>query len=159
MQVLAYRTDLTRVVTFAIEREGGSRAYPEIGIADDHHSLSHHQNNAVAIDKLFQIHRFHMKLFVYYLEKLRSVPDGDGNLLDNMVMLYGSALSDGNSHMHENLPLLLVGGAGGGIKGGRHLRVPNLTPMTNLHLAVLDKLGVPVEKLGDSTGKLDLLSV
>ena len=116
LQVLAYRTDLTRVITFAIEREGGSRAYPEIGIADDHHSLSHHQNNAVAIDKLFQINSYLVKLFSYYLEKLRSVPDGDGNLLDNMVMLYGSALSDGNSHMHENLPLLMVGGAGSRIR-------------------------------------------
>jgi hypothetical protein len=100
-----------------------------------------------------------MKLFAYYLERLRSVPDGDGNLLDNMILLYGSALSDGNSHLHENLPLMLVGGAGGRIKGGRHVRYPDRTPMTNLHLTVLDKLGVPVEKLGDSTGELNLLSV
>jgi hypothetical protein len=159
LQVLAFRTDLTRVITFAMEHEGGGRAYPEIGIPDQHHTLSHHQNNAASIDKLYQIHRFHIKLFAYYLQKLRSVPDGDGTLLDNTVLLYGSALSDGNSHLHENLPLLLVGGAGGGIKGGRHIRYPDLTPMTNLHLAVLDKLGVPVEKLGDSTGKIDLLSV
>ncbi len=159
LQVLAYQTDLTRVITFAMEHEGGGRAYPEIGIPDQHHTLSHHQNSGASIDKLVQIHRYHMKLFVYYLERLRSVPDGDGNLLDNMILLYGSALSDGNSHLHENLPLLLVGGAGGRIKGGRHNRYPDLTPMTNLHLTVLDRLGVPVEKLGDSTGKLDLLSV
>jgi hypothetical protein len=142
-----------------MEHEGGGRAYPEIGIPDDHHTLSHHQNNPVSIDKLVQIHRYHMKLFAYYLERLGSVPDGNGNLLDNMILLYGSALSDGNSHLHENLPVLLVGGAAGGIKGGRHLRYPDQTPMTNLHLAVLDKLGVPVEKLGDSTGEINLLSV
>ena len=159
MQVLAYRTDLTRVITFVIEREGGGRAYPEIGIADQHHSLSHHQNQAIAIDKLVQIHLYHMKLLTYYLEGLRAVPDGDGNLLDNMVMLFGSGLSDGNSHLHENLPMLLVGGAGGRIKGGRHLRYPERTPMANLFLTVLDTLGVPVEKLGDSNGKLNLLPV
>jgi hypothetical protein len=156
LQVLAYQTDLTRVVTFAMEHEGGGRAYPEIGISDDHHALSHHQNSPVAIGKLVQIHRYHMKLFAYYLEKLQSVREGEGNLLDNTVMLYGSALSDGNSHLHENLPVILVGGAGGRLKGNRHIRVPDLTPMTNLHLAVLDKLDVPAEKLGDSTGKLDL---
>ena len=159
LQVLAYQTDLTRVITFAMEHEGGGRAYPEIGIPDDHHTLSHHQNNPASIDKLVQIHRYHMKLFAYYLERLGSVPDVNGNLLDNMILLYGSALSDGNSHLHENLPVLLVGGAAGGIKGGRHLRYPDQTPMTNLHLAVLDKLGVPVEKLGDSTGEISLLSV
>src|SRR6266852_6368336 len=159
LQVLAYQTDLTRVITFAMEHEGGGRAYPEIGIPDQHHTLSHHQNSGISIDKLVQIHRYHMKLFAYYLERLRSVPDGDGNLLDNMIVLYGSARSDGNSHLHENLPLLLVGGAGGRIKGGRHNRYPDLTPMTNLHLTVLDKLGVRVEKRGDRTGKLDLLSV
>jgi len=159
LQVLAYQTDLTRVIIFAMEHEGGGRAYPEIGIPDQHHTLSHHQNSAVSIDKLVQIHRYHMKLFVYYLEKLQSVRDGDGTLLDNAILLYGSALSDGNSHLHENLPLLLVSGGGTGIKGGRHNRYPDQTPMTNLHLTVLEKLGIPVEKLGDSTRKLDLLSV
>jgi len=159
LQVLAYQTDLTRVITFAMEHEGGGRAYPEIGIPDQHHTLSHHQNSPVAIDKLLQIHRYHTKLFAYYLEKLQSTPDGDGNLLDNTILLYGSALSDGNSHLHENLPLLLVSGAGSGIKGGRHNRYPDQTPMANLHLAVLDKLGVHVDKLGDSNGELNLLSV
>ena len=159
LQVLAYQTDLTRVITFAMEHEGGGRAYPEIGIPDQHHTLSHHQNSSVAIDKLFQIHRYHMKLFVYYLEKLQSVREGDGNLLENTILLYGSALSDGNSHLHENLPLLLVSGAASGIQGGRHFRYPDQTPMANLHVTILDKLGVPVEKLGDSTGQLNLLSV
>ena len=156
LQVLAYQTDLTRVVTFAMEHEGGGRAYPEIGIPDDHHALSHHQNNPANIAKLVKIHRYHMGLFAYYLERLQSVREGDGNLLDKAVIMYGSALSDGNSHLHENLPVILVGGGGGRLTGNRHVRVPDLTPMTNLHLAVLDKLGVPIEKLGDSTGKLDL---
>ena len=159
LQVLAYQTDLTRIITFAMENEGGGRAYPEIGIPDQHHTLSHHQNGSVAIDKLFRIHVHHMKLFAYFLGKLRSVPDGDGSLLDHTILLYGSGLSDGNAHVHENLPILLVGGAGGGLQGGRHIRYPDGTPMTNLHLTMLDKLGVPLEKLGDSTGKLDLLSV
>lgn len=159
LNVLAYQTDLTRVITFAMEHEGGGRAYPEIGIPDQHHTLSHHQNSAASIDKLYQIHRYHIKLFAYYLDKLQSVRDGDGTLLDNMIMLYGSALSDGNSHLHENLPLMLVSGSGTGIKGGRHNRYTDQTPMANLHLTILDKLGIPVEKLGDSTGKLDLLSV
>jgi len=159
LQVLAYQTDLTRVITFALENEGGGRAYPEIGIPDQHHTLSHHQNNAVSVEKLLQVNRYHAKLFAYFLEKLRYVSDGDGNLLDRTILLYGSGLSDGNSHMHENLPVLLVAGAGSGLKGGRHNRYPDRTPMANLHLTILDKLGVPVEKLGDSSGKLDPLSV
>ena len=161
LQVLAYQTDLTRVITFAMAREGayGGRPYPEIGIADNHHALSHHQNSPVIVDKLFQINLYHMKMFAYYLEKLRSTPDGNGNLLDHSILLYGSGLSNGNTHLHADLPILLAGGAGGQIKGGRHNRYPDETPMSNLHLTLLDMLGVPVEKLGNSTGKLDLLSV
>jgi hypothetical protein len=161
LQVLAYQTDLTRIITMAVAREGpyGSRAYPDIGIADNHHTLSHHQNNATAIEKLAQINAFHTKLFAYYLEKLQSTPDGDGTLLDHIVLLYGSGLADGNVHQHDNLPLLLAGGAGGQLQGGRHIRYKDGTPMTNLHLAILDKLGLPMEKLGDSDGKLDLLPV
>jgi hypothetical protein len=161
LQVIAYQTDLTRVITFMMAREGpkGSRAYPEIGISDLHHTLSHHQNNADTIEKLFKLNVYHMKMFAYFLEKLRSTPDGDGSLLDHTILLYGSGLSNGNIHNHDNLPLLLVGGGGGQIKGGRHIRYPEGTPMTNLYLTVLDKLGLPVEKFGDSTGKLDLLSV
>jgi hypothetical protein len=161
LQVLAYQTDLTRVITLAIAREGpyGSRAYPEIGISDNHHTLSHHQNNSDAIAKLAQINTFHTKLFADYLEKLQSTPDGDGTLLDHMVLLYGSGLSDGNIHQHYNLPLLLAGGAGGQLKGGRHIRYKEWTPMANLHLTILEKLGLPIEKLGDSEGKLELLPV
>jgi hypothetical protein len=161
LQVLAFKTDLTRVITFMMTREGGAgdRPYTEIGISDVHHPLSHHQNNSAAIDKLFQINLYHMKMFAYFLEKLRSTPDGDGNLLDHTIMTYGAGLENANIHQHTNLPLLLAGGGGGKIKGGRHVRYPDGTPMTNLHLTLLDKLGIPMEKFGDSTGKLDLLSV
>ena len=161
LQVLAYQTDLTRVITLVMAREGpyGSRAYPEIGISDNHHTLSHHQNSPEAIAKLAQINAFHAKLFADYLEKLQATSDGDGTMLDHMVLLYGSGLCDGNIHQHYNLPLLLAGGAGGKLKGGRHLRYKDWTPMANLHLTILDKLGLPMDKLGDSDGKLDLLSV
>jgi len=161
LQVLAYQTDLTRVITFVMAREGpfGGRAYPELGIADLHHTLSHHQNNPATIDKLFQINVYHVKLFAYFLERLRSAPDGDGSLLDHTIMLYGGGLANANIHQHDNLPILLAGGGRSQIKGGRHIRYSERTPMTNLHLTVLDKLGIHVEKFSDSTGRLDLLSV
>ena len=136
LQVLAYQSDLTRVITFMMAREGlnGSCAYPELGIPDLHHTLSHHQNNPAAIEKLFQINVYHTKLVGHFLEKLRGTPDGEGTLLDHSIILYGSGLSDGNVHQHTNLPLLLAGGAGAGIKSGRHIRYSDGTPMTNLHL-------------------------
>jgi hypothetical protein len=161
LQVLAYQADLTRVITFMLGREGGagSRSYPEIGISDLHHTLSHHQNDPARVEKLFQINLYHTKLFAYFLEKMRSTPDGEGSLLDHSILLYGSSLSNGNVHDHFNLPVLLVGGASGQVKGGRHIRYQDGTPMTNLYLAILEKLGHPLDKLGDSTGKLDLVSL
>jgi hypothetical protein len=159
LQVLAYQTDLTRVITFMMGREFTGRTYREIGIPDEHHRLSHHQNKSDKIDKVFQINVYHAKMFAYFLEKLRSTPDGDGSLLDSLVVLYGSSLSDGNQHLHNDLPILLAGGAAGEIKGGRHLRYPEKTPMPNLLLTMLDLVRVPVESLGDSTGRLDLLSL
>jgi hypothetical protein len=161
LQVIAYQADLTRVLTFMMAREGptGGLAYPQIGIPDQHHNLSHHQGDPTKVDKLFQINRYHVKLFTYFLEKLQSVREGDGTLLDHSAIMYGSSMSNGNGHQHDNLPILLVGGGNGRIKGGRHLRYPDGTPMTNLHLSLLDMLGVPVETLGDSTGELKLLSV
>jgi hypothetical protein len=160
LQALAYQADLTRVITFMMGREGptGGLAYPQIGVADNHHNLSHHQNDPVKIEKLFRINVYNAKLFAYFLQKLKSTPDGDGNLLDHTILLYGSSLSNGNGHQHDNLPLLLAGGAGQ-IKGGRHIRYADDTPLANLHLALLDKLGVSVEKLGDSNGELNLLSM
>jgi len=161
LNVLAYQTDLTRIITFVVGREGpyGSRAYPDIGVSDNHHTLSHHQNNPVAVDKLAQINQFHTKIVAYYLERLQATRDGNGSLLDHIVLLYGSGLANGNIHQHDNLPLVLAGGAGGQIKGGRHIRYKDGTPMANLHLTVLEKLGLPIEQFGDSNGKLDLLSV
>jgi hypothetical protein len=153
LQVLAYQTDLTRVITFMTGREFGGRTYNEIGIPDGHHTLTHHQYKQDKIEKVIQINIYQAKHFAYFLDKLRSTPDGDGSLLDHTLILYGSSLSDGNLHWHTNLPVLLLGG---GIKGGRHIRYPKDTPMTNLLLTMLDIVNVPVERLGDSTGRLSI---
>lgn len=156
LQVLAFQTDMTRVITFMMGREFGSRTYREIGIPDGHHTITHHQNRKENIDKVIQIDAYQSKMFAYFIERLRSTPDGDGSLLDHMAILYGGSLSDGNRHLHNNLPIVLVGGGAGRIKGGRHVRYPETTPMTNLLLALLDVVGVSTENLGDSSGKLDL---
>jgi len=160
LMVLAWQTDMTRVCTFQIGHEMSGRAYPEVGFGDAHHSVTHHQGDREKIEKTTKINIFHTKMLAYYLDKLRSTPDGDGSLLDHSMILYGSALSDGNLHLYTNLPLLLVAGGVAGIKGGRHVRYPKGTPMTNLLLTMLDKANVPhVDKLGDSTGRLELTSV
>jgi hypothetical protein len=156
--VLAYQCDLTRISTFMMGREVSQRAYPELGVPDAHHDTSHHQNDAAKLEKLSRINTYHMKMFAHFLERLRATPDGDGTLLDHSMFIYGAAISDSNVHMHDDLPLVLVGGGAGQIKGGRHLRFPKGTPVTNLHLTVLDKLGVPLENLGDSTGRLEQLA-
>jgi hypothetical protein len=159
LMVLAWQTDMTRVCTFQIGHEMSGRAYPEIGFGDAHHSVTHHQGDPEKIAKTIQINIFHTKMLAYYLDKLRSTPDGDGSLLDHAMLLYGGALSDGNLHLYTNLPLLLVAGGVAGIKGGRHIRYPGRTPMGNLLLTMLDKADVPyVEKLGDSSGRLELPS-
>ena len=159
LQVLAYQTDMTRVITFMMGREQNTRVYDELGIKDAYHPLSHHQNDPAKIAQVLQIDILHSEMFAYYLEKMRSTPDGDGSLLDHSIILYGSSLSDGNLHVHNDLPILLVGGGAGQLKGGRHVRYPDDTPTTNLFLTLLDKLGIPLENFGDSTGRLDLLSV
>jgi len=159
LQVLAYQSDLTRVITFMFGREQADRTYREIGIPDAHHPLTHHQNDPTKIAKVIRINTFHVELFAYFLNRLQSTPDGDGSLLDRTMLLYGSGISDGNSHLHGNLPALLFAGGSNPIQGGRHLRYPKDTPLTNLYLTMLDKLRVPVENLGDSTGKLELLSI
>jgi hypothetical protein len=160
LMVLAWQTDMTRVCTFQIGHEMSGRAYPEVGFGDAHHSVTHHQGDREKIAKVIQINIFHARMLAYYLDKLRSTPDGDGSLLDHAMLLYGSALSDGNLHLYTNLPLLLVAGGVAGIKGGRHVRYEGGVPMTNLLLTMLDKARVPhVEKLGDSTGRLELPSV
>ncbi len=158
LQVLAFQCALTRVITFVMAHEKSERAYREIGIDEGHHALSHHQGDSGMIAKIEQIDLFQAKLFAHFLEKLRATSDGDGNLLDHSVILYGSGLSDGNLHKCNDLPILLAGGGSGRIKGGRHIRYELDTPLTNLHLALLDVAGIHVDKLGDSTGELGMLS-
>jgi len=158
LQVLAFQADLTRVITFQNAQEGSNRSYPEIGIPDQHHPLTHHKYDPVKMEKVAKINTYHAEMFAHFLDKLANTSDGDGSLLDHMLILYGSGMSDANVHNVQNLPILLVGGADQ-VKGGRHLRYPKDTPLTNLYLTMLDKLRVPVENLGDSTGKLELLSI
>jgi hypothetical protein len=155
---LAYQCDLTRVGTFMIGKEVSGRSYPEIGVPDGHHACSHHQNDPVKLQKLAKINTYHMQQFAYFLEKLRHTPDGDGTLLDHSTFIYGSGISDGNIHFHMDLPTVLVGGGAGTLQGGQHLRYTNDTALANLYVSVLDKLGVPVDHFGDSTGKLQHLS-
>jgi hypothetical protein len=160
LMVLAWQTDMTRVSTFQIGHEMSGRAYPEVGFGDAHHSVTHHQGDPDKIAKVIQINIFHTKMLAYYLGKLQATADGDGSLLDHSMILYGGALSDGNLHLFTDLPLALFAGGVAGIKGGRHVRYPRGTPMGNLLLTMLDKANVPyVEKIGDSTGRLELASV
>ncbi len=157
--LLAYQTDLTRVSTYMMAREISGRTYPEIGVPDSHHPTSHHRDDPTLYEKIAKINGYHLSLFAYFLEKARATPDGDGNLLDNMVMLYGAGMSDSNRHDNKGLPLVLVGGGSGQLQAGGHLRYEQGTSISNLHLTILDKMGVHVDKLSNSTGKLDLLSV
>jgi hypothetical protein len=154
LQLLAFQADLTRVTTFMYGREQNGRPYPQIGVPEPHHPLTHHQNLPEKMDKCAKIQTYHVKLFADYLEKLRSVPDGDGSLLDHVILLFGGGISHSDRHTHGPLPTLVVGGGAGTIKGGRHLVYPEHTPLANLQLTLLTNLGVPVEKLGDSTGQL-----
>ena len=156
LQVLAFQTDMTRVTTFMMGRESTTRVYQELGIREGYHPLSHHQNNAAKIEQVTKIDILHTQVFAYFLEKMQSTPDGDGSLLDHSMIVYGSGLSDGNLHEHHDLPVLLVGGGSGQIQGGSHLKYPRDTPMANLFLTLLDKLGIQRERFGDSTGRLAL---
>lgn len=158
LMTLAFQTDATRVATLLLALEQSPRAYPEIGIPEAHHGLTHHQGDKDKIKKVIEINCYHVKQFAYLLEKLKSTPDGDGTLLDHVMITYGSGLSDGNAHDHANLPLVLAGRGCGTLRPGRHVRYPNETPMANLFIAMLDRMSVPVEKLGDSSGKLGYLS-
>lgn len=158
LMTLAFQTDATRVVTLLLALEQSPRAYPEIGIPEAHHGLTHHQGDKDKIAKVITINCYHVKQFAYLLEKLKATTDGDGTLLDHVMITYGSGLSDGNAHDHANLPVVLAGRGCGTLRPGRHVRYPNETPMANLFTAMLDRMGVPVEKLGDSSGKLGYLS-
>ena len=156
LQVLAFQADLTRIATMVIGREGSVRTYEEIGVPDPHHPLSHHRNRAEALEKLTKINTYHMQLFAHFLERLRTTKDGDGTLLDRSMVLYGCGISDSDRHIHENLPVLVTGGGNGKFAGNRHVRAPENTPVTNLYLSLLDRMGVRADALGDSTGKLEI---
>ena len=154
LQVLAFQGDVTRVTTFQLARETSNRVYPEAGVTDPHHPLSHHGNDPAKIERMAKINRFHVSLFAEYLQKLKATPDGDGSLLDHTLLLYGSGMGNPNVHDHINLPVIVAGGAAGGMKGGRHIRFEKLAPLANLHLTLLDKVGVRLDKFADSDGKV-----
>ena len=156
LMALAYETDLTRVATFMMGREITGRTYAEIGVPDAHHPISHHQRDPVKLAKLLKINQYHMQFFAEFLERLSSTPDGDGTLLDSSMIVYGAGMADSNAHYSGDLPILLAGGAAG--TGGRHVRYAADTPLANLHMSLLDKMGVPIESLGYATGRLPLES-
>jgi hypothetical protein len=155
LQVLAFQADITRVISFQIARELSNRTYPEIGVPDPHHPTSHHGNDPEKLAKIAKISTFHVALFAQFVEKLKSTPDGDGSLLDNTVLLYGSGMGNPSLHDHDNLPILVAGGAACGMKGGRHIEYKNPTPLANVHLTLLDRVGVKVDSFGDSNGKIE----
>jgi hypothetical protein len=154
LMTLAYQADVTRVITFMISREVSNRTYPQVGVTDGHHAISHHQNRAEKMEKNVKIQTYNITQFGYFLDKLKKTPDGDGSLLDHAVLLYGSNMSNSNAHDHYPLPNLVIGGAAGRMQGGRHLKYADRTPMTNLLVTMLDKVGVKQESLGDSSGLL-----
>jgi hypothetical protein len=159
MVSIAFRADLTRVLTFLITHEGTQRAYREIGISDGHHPLTHHKNNPELIEKVIRINEYHTTQLASWLGRLRATPDGDGSLLDHSMIVYGSGISDGNRHLHDNLPTLLIGHGGGPLRSGRRITFRRETPMANLHLTLMDRMGVHVENFGDASGRLDLASL
>jgi hypothetical protein len=155
MMTIAFQADMTRVMTFLMTREGTSRSYREIGIPDGHHPCTHHQNKPDLMAKVTQINEYHTTQLAKWLQKLKSIPEGDSNLLDNSMIVYGAGLSDGNRHLHDDLPTLLIGRGGGHFKPGRRVLVRKETPMSNFHLTLMDRMGVPMENFGDSSGRLD----
>jgi hypothetical protein len=157
LQLLALQGDVTRVITFQLARETSNRTYPEIGVPDPHHPLSHHGNDPEKIARMAKINQFHVSLFAEFLGKLKATPEGNGSLLDHSLYLYGSGIGNPNIHDHTNLPILVAGGAAGGMKGGRHIKYANPTPLANLHLTLLDKVGIHLDSFADSKGKVDEL--
>ena len=157
LQVLALQSDITRVISFQLARETSPRTYPQIGVPDGHHPLSHHSNNPEKLAKLAKINAYHVSLFAYFLDRLKSTPDGDGSLLDHTMYLYGSGMGNPDVHNHVNLPILVAGGGAGKMKGGRHVKYDQPTPLANLHLTLLDKAGVHLDSFADSKGRVDEL--
>lgn len=154
---MAFQTDMTRVVTLVMATEQSIRPYREIGVSEGHHGLTHHQGDKDKIEKVTQINLFHVQQFTYLLQKLKAAKDGDGSLLDHSMIVYGSGLSDGNRHLHENLPTVLAGRGCGTLHPGRHIKYPAETPMANLFVSMLDRMGVAVDAMGDSTGRIENL--
>jgi hypothetical protein len=157
LQWLAFRGDITRIVTFQLAREASTRTYPEIGVPEAHHPITHHGGNPEKLAKVAKVNQYHVSLFAEFLQKLRDTPEADGSLLDHSVYLYGSGMGDPDAHDHKNLPILIAGGAAGNLNGGRHLSVNPGTPMANLHVTLLNKVGVPLESFGDSNGRVNEL--
>ncbi|MFT5303245.1 MAG: hypothetical protein ACI87E_000964 [Mariniblastus sp.] len=157
LQLLAFQGDVTRVVSFQLAREASTRTYPEIGVPEPHHPVTHHGNSPEKLEKVAKINRFHVSLFAEFLEKLAATPEGNGSLLDHSLYMYGSGMGDPDAHDHANLPIVVAGGAAGNMQGGRHLRFKEPTPLSNLHLTLLNKVGVPLESFSDSTGTVDEL--
>src|SRR6478672_7769315 len=154
---IALQTDTTRISTFMLAREGSNRSYREIGVPEGHHGLSHHRNDPALMDKVAQINRYHMEQYAKFIAKLKATPDGDGSLLDHTTVVYGSGISDGNRHNHDDLPVLMAGGSRA-FRTGRHVKFAESTPVANLYVSLLDVMGVPTEKLGDSQGQLNYLT-
>jgi hypothetical protein len=159
MMVLAFQGDVTRVASLMFANAGSNRSFRFIGVPEGHHELSHHAGDLKKQEKISHINRFQIEQLAYLLGRLKEIPEGDGTLLDHCMIMYGSGISDGNSHNHENLPILLAGCGGGSIDAGRHIRYPMETPLSNLYVSLLDRMGVPTESFGDSTGRLDGLTV
>ena len=154
--VLTYQADITRVFSMQLGREQSARTFPWIGVNEGHHGVSHHQDKPEKIAAIAKINAYHIELLSYFVEKMAATPDGDGSLLDHSMVLHGSGMCNGNLHDHKNLPLVLLGGGSGQLRGGRHIKYTKLTPMANLLLGLLDKAGVPADSFGDSTGRVDL---
>src|SRR3954468_8570039 len=157
LQILAFQADITRVITFQLTREQSNRTYPDIGVPDPHHPTSHHGNDPVKVAKIAKINTHHVSLFSEFLQRMKATPDGDGSLLDHSVYLYGSGMGNPSLHDHENLPIIVAGGAATGLKGGRHIRYQKATNLSNLHLTLLDRVGIHLDSFVDSTGKVEEL--
>ena len=155
LQLLAFQGDITRVTTFQLAREASNRTYPEIGVPDPHHPITHHSKDPDKLAKIAKINQFHVSLFAEFLKKLNATPEGNGNLLDHSLFLYGSGMGDSDTHDHSNLPILVAGGAAGNMRGGRHIQFEKPTPLSNLHLTLLNRVGIPLEAFADSNGRVD----
>ncbi len=158
LMALALQTNSTRVLTFMFTNAGSNRSYKEIGVREGHHNLSHHGNDSKKQEQIAKINQYHVSLLAYFIDKLASTPEGNGTLLDNCMVMYGSGIGDGNRHNHDNLPIVLLGRGGGSIKPGRHLEFPRNTPLTNLYVSMLERMGAAVDSIGDSSGPLEGLS-